>query len=147
MIRKLLATIGIMTVIGLGMGAPAQAAVNGCPEATGYLCLYQNVNFGAGRWQVSFQTANVTCISLANSHFTNGDPVLNKAASLTITPQSGATNFRWIVYEDLGCSGNSRAFNAGVLGQSSNLSYFTPSMYQNISSVYLCAVGTIYCPL
>lgn len=139
MTRKILAVLATIVALTFAAAAPAQAAVNGCPEASGYLCLHENINYGAGRWQVSFATANsVPCVNLNNSSYTSGNPVINTSASLTITPQSGAGGFLWRVHEDLNCAGNSRAFSADTLGQSSNLSYFSPTLYHVISSVSLC---------
>lgn len=144
-IRAFGAAIFAMLAMVFGFAAPAQAAVQGCPEATGYLCFYPNTGYGGGRWQISFSSAQNNCINLSGSSYTTGGTVANTQSSLVITPMPASGQNKWYIFDLPGCdagAGN-RAFSAASLGQSSDLSLL--GWNNRISSIIMCDPTTIFC--
>lgn len=87
-----------------GPASPAQAnAVHACGSSTvdNIICLYQNVNYAAGRWQSSFQNIYKhpnNCLNIAPAQWSNGTPVNDNSAGLVVNGDPSPTNV-WSYYD------------------------------------------------
>lgn len=141
--RRALALLvaSITATLGLGtLASPAKAALADCQPGVEVICLWQNINYGAGRWQSSFY--NITnyhngCINLHPYGYNNGDPVYDTSASLAIRAAVGSTNYFVKIYEWQFCneSGNSRTFTTYANTQVAHLGTLSPSWYHTIASI------------
>lgn len=91
-----------------------KAAVNGCVDSA--FCLYQWLNFGAGKWQTSY--ANIllhtnNCITITPAVWPNGTPVSDNSGSMISNGNSfwPADTYYGVVYDSGNC--NSGAGSAG----------------------------------
>jgi hypothetical protein len=127
----------IMLTLGL-TGAPVYAALSDCPS--GYVCLFKNINGGAGRWQGNLSTiANAGCWNLSGSTYTTGGTVNNTSGSMTFDPTAGQKTNNWRIYfRDWVCGtggpevSDDLDYNLGV-GNLSNL--YGQNWYHRITSI------------
>ncbi|MGK5677505.1 peptidase inhibitor family I36 protein [Actinoplanes sp. URMC 104] len=162
MLKRVLAffATALLSVGVLSVASPAQAAINGCPQSGGYICLYDWINYGGGRWQISAQNAwdaPSSCINLTQSSFTTGQPVYDQAASLQITAATNSDfiDRRWLIYDWINCNDNGprKQFYVDGTAGTSNLSYISKpqgpagdqNWYESIASISMCEIS-LTCP-
>lgn len=109
MIRKAVATVAAFLLALLFLpSAPAQAAsLHGCPDDT--VCLYQWINYGADRWQSSFNNLmlhSLGCVNLTQpmAYWDNGTPVTDNSGSLVINNQNWGTAYYVSVFNWANCN-------------------------------------------
>lgn len=103
--RKIVAAVlaGLLGVLGLS--GPAQANnVNGCGSATvdNLICLFQNTNYAAGKWQSSFQNIYNhpnNCLTIGSGpKWPNGTAVDNNSWALVVNGDPSPTS-AWSYYD------------------------------------------------
>lgn len=104
MIKRFLAFVSLLALATFGLASPAQAnAVHGCGSSTvdNIICLYQNTNYGAGRWQSSF--SNIynhpnSCLNIPPAQWPNGTPVADNSWALVVNGDGSPSNV-WSYYD------------------------------------------------
>lgn len=128
-------------------GSPVYAnAVHACGSATvdNLICLYQNTNYGAGRWQSSFQNIyNHTnnCLTIGSGpKWPNGTAVDNNSWALVVNGDGSPSNV-WSYYDIYifnwaGCDSDGGVDVFPGSGQSS-IPNLTCCYYVNQTSIHL----------
>lgn len=127
---------------------------HGCSDNV--FCQYQNITYGAGRWQTSFNNIHASvsggvssCLNVAPATWSNGTPVADNTSGFVINGLNSAPwNLYWIiVYNWVNCnpSGQYSLFDTvgpGLIPNYSSWNYFTNnptniSLYHTVTSVGL----------
>jgi hypothetical protein len=140
-----LAVASITASLGLGaIASPAQAALSDCTPNVEEVCLWQNINYGAGLWKSSFTNIYINhngCLNLRYADYDNGDPLYDTSASLAIRASVGSVNYFVKIYEWQNCNedGRSKTFTTYANTQVPHLGTYNPTWYHTIASI---RVGT-----
>lgn len=102
--RKLLAAMLAGLLGTTALVSPAKAnSIYGCGSATvdNVICLFQNTNYGAGKWISSFQNIYNhpgNCLNISPAQWPNGTPVNDNSWALVVNGDGTPTNV-WRYYD------------------------------------------------
>lgn len=89
--------IAVTTMLG---AVPARAAAADCPS--NYFCLFNWVDYRAGRWQINPATAALNyCWNLTSSRYTSGSLVNNSSASYV---DNASVSYTIVFYDWVDCN-------------------------------------------